>query len=47
MTVAESADTAVIFGMPEEAIGTGCVDEVLPLPRIAEAILRYASGTLR
>lgn len=47
VTVAESADTAVIFGMPEEAIGTGCVDEVLPLPRIAEAILRYASGTLR
>jgi two-component system chemotaxis response regulator CheB len=40
--VAEAADTAVIFGMPNEAIATGSVDEVLPLGRIAEAIERFA-----
>jgi two-component system chemotaxis response regulator CheB len=36
--VAESAETAVIFGMPEEAIRTGAVAEVLPLPQIAQVI---------
>ncbi len=36
--VAESADTAVIFGMPQQAIRTGAVDAVLPLPEIASAI---------
>ena len=39
-TIAESADTAIIFGMPNEAIKTGCVDEVLPLHEIAGAIER-------
>ena len=36
-TVAESAETAIIFGMPNEAIRTGCVDEVLPLGLIPGA----------
>ena len=40
--VAESAETAVIFGMPQEAIATGSVDEVLPLGRISDAIDRFA-----
>ena len=30
-TVAEAPETAVIFGMPQEAIATGAVDEVVPL----------------
>ena len=43
-TVAESADTAVIFGMPDEAIRTGAVDEVLPLGGVAAAIVRFGRG---
>jgi len=39
-TIAEDESTCVIFGMPKAAIGLGCVDEVLPLPQIAGAILR-------
>jgi len=33
--LAESEESAVIFGMPQEAIRTGAVDKVLPLGRIA------------
>jgi two-component system chemotaxis response regulator CheB len=36
--VAESEDTAVIFGMPLQAIRTGAVDAVLPLSEIGPAI---------
>jgi len=36
--IAESEDTAVIFGMPLQAIRTGVVDQVLPLGEIATAI---------
>ena len=39
-TIAEAASTAIIFGMPGEAIKTGAVDEVLPLTQIAGAIQR-------
>lgn len=39
-TIAESADSAIIFGMPAEAIRTGAVDEVLPLQAIPDAIRR-------
>lgn len=38
--VAESNDTAVISSMPEEAVKTGAVAEVLPLGKIAGAIAR-------
>jgi two-component system chemotaxis response regulator CheB len=36
--IAESESTAVIFGMPQQAIRTGFVDQVLPLGEIAAAI---------
>jgi two-component system chemotaxis response regulator CheB len=36
--VAESEETAVVFGMPQQAIRSGSVDAVLPLPLIANAI---------
>ena len=39
-TIAESSDTAIIFGMPGQAIKTGAVDQVLPLTEIAGAIER-------
>jgi two-component system chemotaxis response regulator CheB len=37
--LAESEESAVIFGMPQEAIRTGAVDKVLPLDRMAEEIV--------
>ncbi|MBI5479330.1 MAG: chemotaxis-specific protein-glutamate methyltransferase CheB [Deltaproteobacteria bacterium] len=39
---AEAPETAVIFGMPQEAIATGVVDEIVPVGAMAEAIARFA-----
>jgi two-component system chemotaxis response regulator CheB len=36
--IAESRETAIIFGMPQQAIRSGAVDRVLPLEQIAGAI---------
>jgi two-component system chemotaxis response regulator CheB len=36
--IAQDESTAVIFGMPAEAIKTGAVDQVLPLETIFPAI---------
>jgi two-component system chemotaxis response regulator CheB len=36
--IAESEETAVIFGMPQQAIETGAVDAILPLSEIAPAL---------
>jgi two-component system chemotaxis response regulator CheB len=36
--IAESESTAVIYGMPQQAIRSGSVDEILPLGEIAQAI---------
>jgi two-component system, chemotaxis family, protein-glutamate methylesterase/glutaminase len=38
-TIAQDEQTCVVFGMPKAAIDRGAVDEVLPLQRIAHAIL--------
>lgn len=37
--IAESDETAVVFGMPREAIATGLVDRVVPLHRVSREIL--------
>jgi two-component system, chemotaxis family, protein-glutamate methylesterase/glutaminase len=37
--MAESNDTAVVYGMPREAVATGLVDRVVPLDRVAREIL--------
>lgn len=39
-TIAEDESTCLVFGMPKAAIELGCVDEVLPLERISEGILK-------
>jgi two-component system, chemotaxis family, protein-glutamate methylesterase/glutaminase len=45
--LAESEESAVIFGMPQEAIRTGSVDKVLPLCDMAEEIAsRCAPGRI-
>jgi two-component system chemotaxis response regulator CheB len=38
LVIAEAESTAVIFGMPAEAIKTGAVDQILPLEEIYSAI---------
>ena len=38
--IAESDETAIVFGMPKGAIGTGCVDHVLPLDGVIAALHR-------
>jgi len=42
--LAESEESAVIFGMPQEAIRTGAVDKALPLGRMAGEIVRRCSA---
>ncbi len=43
--LAESEESAVVFGMPQEAIRTGAVDKVLPLEKMAaEIALRCRSS---
>ena len=44
IVIAESEQTAVIFGMPRQAIRTGVVDKVLPLGEIARAIQAGREG---
>ena len=43
-TIAESPETAIIFGMPNAAVKSGAVMEVLPLHDIAPAIRRLCVG---
>ena len=40
-TVAQDEASCVVFGMPREAIKLGGVDEVMPLDRVAAAILKF------
>jgi two-component system chemotaxis response regulator CheB len=41
-TIVQDEASSVVFGMPREAIRLGAADRVLPLPRIASAILALA-----
>jgi two-component system chemotaxis response regulator CheB len=41
-TIAQDEATSVVFGMPNEAIKLGAVDEILPLKAISKAILARA-----
>jgi len=45
-TIAQDERTSVVFGMPKEAIAKGGVDQVLPLPRIAGAVLKAAGARI-
>lgn len=44
-TLAEAESSAIIFGMPREAILTGMVDEVVPLSSIPEVLQRLCTGS--
>ena len=45
--IAESEQTAVIFGMPQQVIRSGAADLVLPVDEIARAIQRGVAGAVR
>ena len=38
---AEAEESCVVFGMPKEAIATGLVDRVVPLPLVCKEIMRH------
>ena len=42
-TIAQDEDSCVVFGMPKEAIARNVIDEVAPLPGIADVMLRHAA----
>lgn len=42
LTIAQDEKTSSIFGMPKEAIATGCVDYVLPPEAIREQLIQWA-----
>jgi two-component system chemotaxis response regulator CheB len=44
LTLAESEDTAVVYGMPQAAASSGAVDELLALPGLADRIRRFGGG---
>lgn len=49
-TLAQDPDSCVVFGMPREAIALGAVEQIVPLARMADAVLalvreREAAGT--
>lgn len=43
-TIAEDEKTCVVFGMPREAINLGAADEIVPLPKISQAILNVLTA---
>ena len=42
-TIAEAEETAVIWGMPGELVKAGGADWVVPLPGIADRLVRLVS----
>jgi two-component system chemotaxis response regulator CheB len=43
-TIAEAESSAVVFGMPAEAIKTGAVETVLPISEIPSEIIRVVNN---
>lgn len=40
--IAEAEESSVVWGMPRSVVEAGVADEVVPLPKVAEAIMRAA-----
>lgn len=41
LVLAESEESCVVYGMPKEAVKTGCVSQVIPLDELRLEVLRY------
>lgn len=46
-TIAQNEATCVVYGMPREAVKLNAAEQVLPLPRIADAIVKAVSKAAR
>ena len=44
VTMAEHESTCIIYGMPKAAFETGKVDEIVPLPNVAQEIKKIVMG---
>ena len=44
MTIAESEQTCIVYGMPREAINSGSVDKIVPLGEIGDTIIGACQG---
>lgn len=42
--ISQDEKTSIIYGMPKAAFETGCIDEVLPLEEIPEALIRLVEN---
>ena len=40
-TIAQDEATSIVFGMPREAIESGCVDKIIALDKISREMLRF------
>ena len=43
-TIAQDEETSVVYGMPRAAIALGAAEQVVPLPGIADAIVKAVAG---
>jgi two-component system chemotaxis response regulator CheB len=43
-TIAEDEATCIVYGMPKIAVEQKVVDQILPLPEIAAAIIKWAGA---
>jgi two-component system chemotaxis response regulator CheB len=41
ITIAESKKSAIVFGMPKEAINRGGATKILPFPKIVKEIINF------
>ena len=46
-TIAEHEDSCVVYGMPQAAIKLGAADEIVPLPKMPQAILQALAQPVR
>jgi two-component system chemotaxis response regulator CheB len=44
LTLAQSQESAAVYGMPKAAVDAGAVEQVLALPELAQAITRAVGG---